>query len=364
VKMASLVRIGIIMAACVFALCFAAEEPKNTTADAAWTEVLKALRPPPPPPEWRTNQPTKEQIVAYERANGELAGAAADKVRSFYLKYPSHPNARNAREMEPRLLATAVELGATNRQLQLDELRQMRLQDPDLSAEEKFELRLDQIVRLVSVIVNTGSVALLEKAEKDALELHRDFPKREETGDVLLRIGDAYIGKADAKAQQVFDELVKTGSADAKQQAERQIRTLKRLGNHLDLIFTDIRGDKIDISNYGGKVVVVDFWATWCGPCVAALPELKDLYEKWHAKGLEILGVNLDKEREKLEDFVTERNISWPQYFDGLGWDNRFAQQFEISAIPTLWIIDKKGNLRDIKGRELLAAKVERLLAE
>ena len=113
-----------------------------------------------------------------------------------------------------------------------------------------------------------------------------------------------------------------------------------------------------------GHPVFVDFWATWCGPCVGEIPNVKAAYEKLHPKGFEILGISFDQEKDALETFVKKKGMTWPQYFDGEGWQNKFGQEFGINSIPAMWLVDQKGILRDMNARDGLAGKVEKLLAE
>jgi len=136
------------------------------------------------------------------------------------------------------------------------------------------------------------------------------------------------------------------------------------IGKPVELKFKAVDGKEVDISKLRGKVVLVDFWATWCGPCVKEVPNVKAAYDKLHPKGFEIIGISLDKSKDALNQFTKEKDMTWPQYFDGKFWRNDLVQRFDIHTIPRMWLVDKKGNLRDQDARTNLAEKVEKLLAE
>jgi hypothetical protein len=94
------------------------------------------------------------------------------------------------------------------------------------------------------------------------------------------------------------------------------------------------------------------------------LPNVKSTYTKLHPKGMEIVGISLDQEKDKLEETLKEEKMDWPQYFDGKGWKNDLAKEYGIQSIPAMWLVDKKGVLRDLNARDGLDEKVEKLLAE
>jgi len=133
--------------------------------------------------------------------------------------------------------------------------------------------------------------------------------------------------------------------------------------NPLDLKFTDSNGHEVDFANLRGKVVLLDFWASWCGPCMAEAPNVVATYQKLHEKGFEIVGVSLDHEKGDMEAAMKENGMTWAQSFDT--GDNKIAGEFGIFQIPTTWLFDKKGKLREsgLRG-EALAEKVTKLLAE
>jgi peroxiredoxin len=127
----------------------------------------------------------------------------------------------------------------------------------------------------------------------------------------------------------------------------------------------DLAGKPLSIANYKGKVVLIDFWATWCGPCIGELPNVLKTYEKHHSKGFEIIGISLDKDEAALTGFIKKRNMSWPQFFDGKGWQNKLAEKYGIVSIPATFLLDGEGKIvaRDLRG-EALEAEVAKLAAK
>jgi len=130
----------------------------------------------------------------------------------------------------------------------------------------------------------------------------------------------------------------------------------------VDMKFTALDGRKVDLAEYRGKVVLIDFWATWCKPCVGEMPALKAVYDKYHAKGFEMIGICLDQEskREEVKQLLAKNSLIGPQRFEGVGFNSdNYKQLYGIFALPTVWLLDKNGMLvsNNARGEEL-----ERLL--
>jgi len=335
--------------------------PPLSAGDQAWKALLKAMQPPMPPAEWQ-GQPDAEQLARFRAEQAQRAGEAADQAKTFYTQFPTHPKAAEARRKELDVLRVAVQLGNTNKIAVLEAREQEKLNDPSLSEEERVQLRSQAIRRSIMAKQSQGEAAMLEQMEKSAREMLKEFPKRPEGYQLLTQVA----GQSDeAKSRALAKEIVASEAPDeAKEGAKGLLRKMEALGKPVDIKFTSVDGREVDLTKMPGKVVLVDFWATWCGPCVAEVPHVLEVYQDLHEKGFEIVGISFDQDKKKLEDFVAEKQMKWPQYFDGKGWANKFGRQYGINGIPTMWLVDKKGNLRMMEARGGLREKVDKLLAE
>lgn len=113
----------------------------------------------------------------------------------------------------------------------------------------------------------------------------------------------------------------------------------------------DLDGKPVSLADYRGKLVLLDFWATWCGPCIAEMPNIKEVYEKYHAKGFEIIGISLDTDEAALRKFIKENQLPWRQVFDGKRWETPLVQQYGIRGIPAQFLIDQEGRVISVKAR-------------
>ena len=112
-----------------------------------------------------------------------------------------------------------------------------------------------------------------------------------------------------------------------------------------------------------GKYVLVDFWASWCGPCMGEMPYLIDSYQKYKDKGFEIVGVSLDRDRAAWIKAISSKGLSWPQYSDLDKFDNKIASTYQVSSIPWNFLCDPNGTIIAVSLRgEALAQKLKEVL--
>jgi thiol-disulfide isomerase/thioredoxin len=104
-----------------------------------------------------------------------------------------------------------------------------------------------------------------------------------------------------------------------------------------------LNGGKATLSQYKGQVVMINFWATWCGPCQQEMPLLDQMYKKYKGAGFTLLGVNVDKDAPPVKDLLTKKPVSFPVLLDP---ENKVSKIYRVNAMPSTVIVDRKGNVR------------------
>ena len=149
-------------------------------------------------------------------------------------------------------------------------------------------------------------------------------------------------------------------------QAGTQIHILEHLQPGMpapEFTARTLSGKPLSSEDLLGRVVLLDFWATWCAPCVAALPELKDLQRRFGDEGLRIVGVALDEKREPLERMIDQKGVSWPQLWDGEGTEGEIPRLFGIGGPAVFYILDRQGRIAaGPLGEDGLAEAIEEAL--
>lgn len=192
-------------------------------------------------------------------------------------------------------------------------------------------------------------------------EIDRNFKAR-----ALYFKTKALLAKGDiAKAKDAVAELkqIEPRAADSFGQ---ELSGMMRIGIDAPVFnVADLHGKPVDLSKYKGNVVVIDFWATWCDPCIQEFPKVKKMYSKFKDKGVQFIGISLDDDIEDLRGFVKQEEVEWPQVFDGKRWKGLIPSLYHIQLIPTMVVLDRQNKVRYIGGdTENVTQIVTTLLSE
>ena len=240
-------------------------------------------------------------------------------------------------------------------------------------AEHPEYKRIDQVYYIFGNALTQAGNA--EEAVKAYQQLVKGYPKATYFAPALLEMGLAYdqLGQHD-KADAAYRQLVehpKYGSRAPAKTAKRllalekesrtgEIPTRASHGGLPDALVgkkaisfdvKDLDGNDLSLEQYRGKVILLDFWAVWCGPCIAEMPNVKQVYEEYKDANFQIIGISLDQSRDTLVGYLEKEEITWPQFFDGNGWQNRVAEMYGINSIPRMYLIDGEGVVRKANAR-------------
>ena len=290
--------------------------------------------------------------------------AQLEHFKDFIKDYAQSPNRWEARMAVMQIANSLAMVNQTEPDMagQSDELRSIA-DDPDAPENVRADAGL-VLLQLASLDFDRS------RSEEAARSLAAAIQKFIDTHPDDARIPVLRMTEAQAmenydpdRARKLDTELSGNDDPELSGAAKGALELMAMRTTPLDLKFTAVDGREIDLAALRGQVVLIDFWATWCPPCVEEVPELVATYEKFKDQGFTIVGISLDEDKGALEKFTTENKMTWPQFFDGQGWENEMAKRFKIQTVPTMWLLDREGKLIDANPRGRLEQAVAAAVA-
>jgi thiol-disulfide isomerase/thioredoxin len=233
--------------------------------------------------------------------------------------------------------------------------------DPALPASLRFQI---QRKILSQWFENSDLITTPEQAnrlEERIAELVQNNPKEPRDASLQLAKATLMLRFDHEKGVAFLQELTKAPDQTLAEEAKARLLKTQMIGKPLELQFTALDGSPFDLQALSGKIVLVDFWATWCPDCLRELPAVRATYQKYKDKGFVIVGISLDKDVQALSNFVARKLIPWPQYFDGKGWENELVTKYDVRAIPEMWLIDQRG---DVVSTNVSAQELDRRIEQ
>lgn len=222
---------------------------------------------------------------------------------------------------------------------------------------------------MVRWVDTAHDAAAQQKVLEDAQQLARDNPENDHLTDILENMVD--IGPATKEMSKAANDIALSMNTplanQMKQQAEREEKLAKLDNKPLTIEGAKVDGSHFSTADWKGKVVLVDFWATWCPTCMEEMPRVEKAYADFHQKGFEIVGISNDHDTDQLKQFLVQNHaeMPWPQLFDpgNLDW-NPIATSLGVESLPTMFLIDKKGVVRSTNAIANFEEQIPKLLAE
>jgi thiol-disulfide isomerase/thioredoxin len=346
---------------CVFVVLFGGWLASTLVAsaeDRAAEKILKELSEIKPPAFDSSQREDRTAVQAYVAERQKVMDRRAELIGELYRVSPDH---EQILKLLPERWIAILNTGTAGAKALLAELDQVQ------ATSSKLPLKAEAAYWKAVVSINLLRTSDLDQdATVAAINGYRILAPLDERGaSMLAKV--AQLSPDLDKQVTLYRQVIKDyPDSTVAQAVEASLKRLEGVGKPFELEFTDaIKGSKVSTKDLKGKIVVIDFWATWCTLCLAEMPTMKRLYAEYHDKGVEFIGISLDQPVENgglkdLTEYVAKSEIPWPQYYQGKFWDSEFSNSWYINTLPAVFIVDADGKVADVNAQ----GKLEKLIPE
>ncbi len=334
--------------------------PEKGTPDEYRAFIETVMKTPP-----KTQPASEEDFVKMLTARFGVCAQAAEKI----MADPSATDQQYMEAVEIRLTMASIAARQSEDTKAILAAVESMLAEAKKAKREAAVAQLTMMVQMVKLQAAASEGKEAVQKELTALMAIMDAKEKLEAQDLQMimsaaRLAENMVDEAMAlEIYKKYTEKAKAAMPEAGRAFEQAVRRLGLLGNEMQIAGKSLEGKDVDVKNLKGKVVLIDFWATWCGPCVGEVPNMLEMYKKYHEQGFEIIGISLDDkdDLDGLKAFLKQRKIKWDILLDAdTDLEGETLSDFYgVQGIPAMYLIGKDGkvismNARGEKLKELL----------
>lgn len=292
---------------------------------------------------------TREAVIAHRQKQAAAVLKAADQILAEKVS-----DGEAVRAIEEKFLWLSM-LANIDPAAQKDvmELAQKLIKDPrpPVVKVAHFQLLLQGIMKSLRGEQPEAAVdQIFDFVEKHGLD--------QQVVALAAQVGNAFERAGSSIAAEIYTrlaaEMEKSEDPGIKERLPLVAGTARRLnlpGNFMELSGVTADGSEFDWKSYRGKFVLIDFWASWCGPCRAEIPNVKKNLEEYGSKGFAVVGINIDRTRAEYETYMEEAQLPWQNIMPDENGDSAMANYYAITGIPTVILVDREGKVVSLQAR-------------
>ena len=283
-------------------------------------------------------------------------------LRAFVAAYPTDSHSFEAQLRLARLLQIRADIGGSDRLL-TEATRLLDTLEKTASPEQRVEIDFARLTQRMRTLGRPTS-AQREQLLTDVRTFQQHHPGDRRIAALLAETATLFTSDPKTMRSLLISAQGIAPDSELRARIADDLKRLDLLGKPLSLEGTTVQGQRLQLAKFRGSVVLVVFFAAWSPPSKDALTTAKRAVASMRSDSVVAIGVSLDTQKPPLERLLQQQEISWPILYDGLGWESPLARRYGVNALPTAWLVDKRGRLRSLSALESAEPHIRQLLKE